>query len=133
MSSTDVRAGNSGTILIVEDNEFLRRPVSKTLQQCGFSVFEAGDGASALSLFLDHVEEIDIVLLDITLPVMSGREVFEKLKRIRPDVRVIITTALDERTFVGSSHPWAFVRKPYRIIDLVRLVETAGRHQSSDE
>jgi DNA-binding response OmpR family regulator len=115
-------------VLIVEDEECLRHAVSKTLRSNGFAVFEAGDGGSAITLFAEHAAEIDVVLLDITLPIMSGREVFEAINQIQPGVRVILTTAHSEEMVTRSiwtRRPWAFVHKPYRASELARLVRAA--------
>jgi DNA-binding NtrC family response regulator len=128
ISSTKVEAGRMGTVLMVEDNEALRFCISQTLRHHGFFVIEAGDGASAITFFAEHAAEICVVLLDIDLPVMSGQEVFEAIEQIRPGVKVILTTAHSEEVVVrsiGRQRPWAFVHKPYRAIDLVRLIEVA--------
>ncbi|HXA51988.1 MAG TPA: PAS domain S-box protein, partial [Candidatus Acidoferrum sp.] len=82
-----------GTCLVVEDEEALRVAVSRMLRKRGFSVLEAGDGKTAVAVFRAQASEIDAVLLDMTLPGMSGPEVLHALRRIRPDVRVILTTA----------------------------------------
>ncbi len=127
-NSLQPEVGTPGAVLIVEDEEPLRRIVSQMLRRSGFSVFETGDGASAITLFAEHAEEIEVVLLDMTLPIMSGREVFEAIKQIRPRVKVILTTAHSEEMvmrLIWTSRPWAFVRKPYRASDLVKLVGAA--------
>jgi hypothetical protein len=80
-SATTADAGSiAGTVLIVEDEAALRL-ASKVLQKRGFSVVEAGDSRTAVDLFRVHEREIDVVLLDKTLPGMSGREVSAELRR----------------------------------------------------
>ena len=126
--STKVEAGRLGTVLMVEDNEPLRFCISQTLRHHGFFVIEAGDGASAIAFFAEHAAVIDVVLLDIDLPVLSGREVFESIEQIRSGVKVILTTAHSEEMVVrsmGRQRPWTLVHKPYRAADLVRLIEAA--------
>jgi DNA-binding response OmpR family regulator len=125
LSVAQMEAAKPGTILMVEDDEFLRRAVSRALRRNGFAVIDTGDGSSAVALFSAHQMEIDVVLLDIMLPGMSGREVFEELERIRPDVKVILTTGFTEEfamSTISVRQPSAFVRKPYRIADLVHSV-----------
>ena len=115
----------TGTVLVVEDEETLRRAISKMLRMKGFSVIEAIDGGAAVDLFRANEREIGVVLLDMTLPVMDGGEVFVELRRIRPDVRVILTTAYREETTLttlGGQQPWTFIRKPYRLNDLLNLL-----------
>jgi two-component system cell cycle sensor histidine kinase/response regulator CckA len=126
---TSREGGNGiGTILLVEDEEPLRIAVAKMLRKGGFNVIEAGDGRAALDLFEAHQPAVDVVLLDMTLPRMSGREVFTELQRIRPDVKVILTTAYSEDTAllnVGEQRPWRFIRKPYSLAELAELLRNA--------
>ena len=127
-------ARNSGTVLVVEDDDTLRVVVSKMLRIEGFSVMEAADGSAAVDLFRDNEPEITVVLLDMNLPGMIGPEVFADLRRIRPDVKVIFTSAYGEETIraaVNGEPGWAFIRKPYPFDGLVSLIsatqQTAGR------
>ena len=91
------------------------------LHKIGLSVFEAVDGSAALDLIGAHKDEIDILFLDITLPGASSRQVFEEAKRVRPDLKVIATSAYSEEmaatTLAGKAD--LFLRKPYRLGDLV--------------
>ena len=69
--------------------------------------------------------EIDVVLLDLTLPGMTGREVLEELRRMRPDVKVIITSAYSQDTAlkaIGGQQPWLYIRKPYRVSEVADLL-----------
>ena len=118
----------TGTVLVVEDEEMLRIAVCKMLRNKGYSVIEAGDGDAALEIFRANAAEIDVILLDMTLPGISGRKLFEELRRIRPDVRVILTTAYTKEmaaNAVGTQQAWGFIRKPYHIADLVGLLRRA--------
>lgn len=115
----------SGTILIVEDEHSLRDPISKMLRRRGFTVFEASDGAEGVSLFRDKASVIDVVLLDLTLPRLSGGEVLRGLRRLQPDVTVIITSAFSReqaQTTIGAQLPWLYIRKPYRVNELADLL-----------
>ena len=96
----------TGTVLVVEDEHTLRLAVSKMLRKKGLSVIEAIDGIAAVELFRANEPDIALVLLDVTLPRMSGPEVFAELRRIRPDIKVIITTAYSQETTVPT------VRRP---------------------
>jgi len=119
---------NARTILVVEDDKTLRRAVSMGLQKRGFSVIEASDGSVALGLIREHKDEIDVVLLDVTLPGASSREVLDEVLRIRPDLQVIVTSAYDKE--MADAHYSGlrvnhFIRKPFHLDDLVRLAGTA--------
>jgi len=126
-SGTEV--GNvTGTILVVEDEDTLLHAVSKMLRMKGFSVIEAIDGDAALDLFRANQRDITVVLLDMTLPGVSGPRVFEELRKIRPGVKVILTTAYNKATAIKAidgQQAWGFIRKPYQLTDLVRLLRGA--------
>jgi CheY-like chemotaxis protein len=115
----------TGTVLVVDDEEMLRIAVCKMLRKERYTVIEAGDGDTALELFRTNAADIGVVLLDMTLPGISGRKLFEELRRIRPDVRVILTTAYTKEmaaNAVGTQQAWGFIRKPYHIADLISLL-----------
>jgi DNA-binding NtrC family response regulator len=121
----EVRSG-AGTVLFVEDESSLQVPVSKMLQRHGFSVMEAGNGVSAVELFRADYPKIDVVLLDMTLPGKSGSEVFSELLDIRPDVKVIFTTAYSQQTALNKlpgPKCWEFIQKPYQFDELLSLLQ----------
>jgi CheY-like chemotaxis protein len=121
------KSGAVGTILLVEDEETLSLAVSKMLRKRGFSVLQAGDGITAVDVFRSNRPSIDLVLLDLTLPEMSGEQVFRELRRIQPDVRVILTTAYGREkalSTLGGLEPWLFLRKPYAFGELMNLLES---------
>ncbi len=118
-------ASGAGTILVVEDEEVLRGATSKMLQKAGFSVIQAADGTSGVDLFRANEQAIDVVLLDMTLPGLSGREVLEEVRRLRPNIQVILTTAYSRDhalTTIGGQHTWHYIRKPYRLHDLTDMI-----------
>jgi CheY-like chemotaxis protein len=108
---------------MVEDEDPLRQAVAKMLRKIGFSVLEARDGSDALDMIRAH-QNIQVLFLDITLPGRSSREVLEEGKRLRPNMRVIATSAYSEQTAattLGASVEH-FIRKPYRPSDVVSLL-----------
>jgi two-component system, cell cycle sensor histidine kinase and response regulator CckA len=122
-------AGGSvnGTVLVVEDEEELRMAVSKMLRRRDFCVVEAPDGRAGVDLFRANQREFDAVLLDLTLPGMTGREVLEELRRLRPDLNVIITTAYSHDTALkalGGQQSWFYIRKPYRAVEIEDLLRS---------
>ena len=122
------RKAAAGTVLLVEDEESLRIPVSKMLRRRGFSVIEAADGVAAVELFCAHEADVDVVLLDMTLPGMSGPEVYGHLVRTRPGITVVLTTAYSQEKVLadlGGRESWAFLRKPYQLGELETLLRTA--------
>jgi CheY-like chemotaxis protein len=77
------------TILLVEDEAAVRSLVKRILSQKGYRVLEAADGAIALRLAAGHVGEIDLVLTDVLMPNLGGRGMFEELKELSPEMRVL--------------------------------------------
>ena len=129
LSPTSHQDGSAlGSVLLVEDEEPLRIAVARMLRKRGFTVLEAGDGRTAVDLFQASAGAVDVVLLDMTLPRMSGREVFVELRRIQPEVRIVLTTAYSEDTAllnVGQQRPWRFLRKPYGLTELAEVLRAA--------
>jgi PAS domain S-box-containing protein len=116
--------GRTATILMVEDEEALRSSVSKLLRRKGFSILEAGDGKSAVEIFRKNGERVDALLLDMTLPDLPGSQVLEEVRRIRPAVGVVVTTAYSRDSVQGKilEAPAAYLRKPYQIGELLTVL-----------
>jgi nitrogen-specific signal transduction histidine kinase/CheY-like chemotaxis protein len=114
-----------GTVLVVEDEEPLRRPVAKMLQKTGFTVIEASDGYAALQAIRSPQKNIDILLLDVTLPGAPSRDVFAQAQLLRPGMKVIITSAYSREMATASLAGTVehFIRKPYRLDELRDLVQ----------
>jgi PAS domain S-box-containing protein len=128
-SAADV-VSSSGTILMVEDEHSLRDPISKMLRRKGLTVFEAADGQVGASLFRDKASVIDVVLLDLTLPGLSGGEVLRELRQLQPDVTVIITSAYSReqaQAMLGTQLPWLYISKPYQVNELTDLLRDSIR------
>jgi PAS domain S-box-containing protein len=115
---------STGTVLTVEDESALRLPVVKMLRKSGFSVIEAIDGTSALELLGTH-HDIDVMLLDVSLPGVSCREVLEDARQRSPNIKVIITSAYSRETveanFVGARIE-RFIRKPFEFGNLLAML-----------
>jgi CheY-like chemotaxis protein len=98
------------------------------LRKKGLGVIEAGDGSAALELVRAHKDEIDVMLLDVTLPGVSSREVFEEARRLRPDLKVVLTSAYSresvDASFAGLQVD-CFVRKPFHLVDLMQSLQDA--------
>jgi CheY-like chemotaxis protein len=117
-----------GTVLFIEDEDLLRLAVARLLRKKNFNVIEAHDGASGVECLKSDPASIDVILLDVTLPGMPGREVFDELRRIRPDISVILCTAYSQETAVaefGERDIRYYIRKPYQTDTLVKLLEQA--------
>lgn len=113
----------SGAILVAEDDDLLRSCIREMLQTLGHSdIVEATNGEQALHLYRTHGERIDLVVLDLDMPVMGGLEAFTHLRRLEPTVKVLFSTgAWDHETpFTAhlSESSTGILRKPYHLDDL---------------
>jgi CheY-like chemotaxis protein len=108
-------------VLVVDDNPAQRAVAVDILQVLGCRVIDAYNGRDALRL-LDLHPEIRVLFADIRMPGMTGEELAEAAWRIRPDLKVVLTSGFVDRVSVEGA---AFVRKPYRLDDLARML---GRH-----
>jgi PAS domain S-box-containing protein len=117
-----------GSVLIIDDEEIVRRTARASLERHGFTVFEAASGSVGIEIFRDSPIRIDVVILDLTMPGLSGEETFARLKRIRSDARVLLSSGYDEietlRRFDGR-RPAGFIQKPYSSAALMSKVNSA--------
>ena len=121
----------SGTVLVVDDEEIITDITTKILSQAGFRVFTASDGRRGVETFCQHASEIDAVVLDLTMPEMSGEEVYNEMVLVKADVRVILSSGYSESEaairFAGKNLA-GFIQKPYRPNVLIeKLNEVLGK------
>ena len=90
------------TALVEEDEAWLREPVATMLRKRGFGVLEAADGFSAIDLLRAKGNQIDVILLDISIPGPSSREIVAEAAKTRPDVRVILTSAYSQEMIADA-------------------------------
>jgi len=84
--------GGTETILIAEDEEKLRTTVIDMLQSLGYKVYSASNGLEAIEIFKEKANEIDLVFLDIVMPVLGGYEAMKEIVKIKPSIKVIFAT-----------------------------------------
>jgi PAS domain S-box-containing protein len=105
-----------GLALLIDDDSNVRDTVRRMLEDCGFTVIEAADGADGVDVFRRHAAEIAVVLLDMTMPKLNGEEVYREIRALRQDVPVILNSGYDEvdaTQRIASEGPVAFVQKPF--------------------
>ena len=121
------------TVLLVEDDTGIAVPLSRALQREGHDVLVVADGHTALARA--HDEEVDLLVLDLGLPGMDGLDVCRRLRRVRPDVPVLMLTArTDEVDFVVGLDAGAddYVAKPFRLAELLARVRALLRRSVPD-
>jgi len=112
---SEVRNGHE-TILIVDDETVITEVTSQMLSGLGYQVLIADSGKKAIDIYKDNHGRIDLVIMDMIMPVMGGEETFKQLKAINPKVRVILSsgyTVNDEVKQIMSQGVLAFLQKPY--------------------
>jgi signal transduction histidine kinase/CheY-like chemotaxis protein len=117
-----------GTVLLVEDEEMVREVAAAMLNRLGFSVLEAKDGVEAVEVFRQHQDEIRCVLSDLTMPRMNGWETLAALRKLAPDIPVILASGYDEAHVMAGDHaelPQVFLGKPYRLKGLSDAISHA--------
>ncbi len=116
-----IAATPTGTILVVDDERLVRDVVAAALKQQGFEVLLAVDGVEGVEMFREQTEPIACVILDVKMPRMGGEEALVELRKIRPDVLVLLTSGYPEEDaaerFVGSDLA-GFIQKPFSIREL---------------
>ncbi len=118
----------SGTVLMVDDQELVRDVAKGILEQYGYEVLLADSGLAALDLFKRHLEQIRVVILDLSMPGMDGKEALLALQKIRPGVRVVIASGYSEaevmKLFAGQ-HVSGFLQKPFTSGQLAETLKRA--------
>jgi len=121
--------GGSQTILLAEDDDAVRRLARDVLTNQGYIVLEARDGEEALAMARRHPSPIDLLIADVVMPGLSGRDLAERLTVERPNVRVLYTSGYSENVMMraGFEHGLMLLAKPFLPVDLLRKVkETFG-------
>jgi len=84
--------GGTETILVAEDDAEVRKLTKNLLEEFGYSVIEAEDGEDAVVKFLKHKKHIELVILDVVMPRKNGKEVYESIRRMKPDMKALFTS-----------------------------------------
>ena len=118
---------DSATLLIIDDEDAVRETTRRLLERHGFHVLAADSGPAGLEIVADEAACIDLVLLDLSMPSMSGNEVLAELRRLRPDVKVVIITgyAAADVDVEGAA---GILQNPY---DVAVLLDRIGQVLSS--
>lgn len=117
----------SGTILVVDDEESIRYLAQATLKKTGLEVITANDGKEAVKIYKNKSKEINLVLMDLTMPKLSGEEAFKKLQEIQPDVKVVLSSGYSEQEATKKFNNiglQGFLQKPYKPVELIEKVRS---------
>ncbi len=116
---------NNVTVLLVDDEGSVLSTSSQILASHGFNVLKASDGAEAVEIFRDHHEDIDVVVMDVIMPVLDGQKAFYKMKKIDPGLKVILSSGYTKENNLQELYDagvLSFLRKPYRQQELLNIL-----------
>jgi PAS domain S-box-containing protein len=132
--ATEIMTG-SGTILIVDDEEMVLDVGARVLQKLGYTVLESSNGFNAVELYKKLRDKIKLVVLDIVMPDMSGGEVYDRLKDINPDVKVLLASGYsidDQAREIMERGCDGFIQKPFSMKTMSdkisEILSNRGRH-----
>jgi PAS domain S-box-containing protein len=119
-----------GTILLVDDDATVLETATRMLTKAGFTVLTARDGREAVEVFRTRQSAIRCVVLDLTMPQMGGEAAFRELRRLQPNVRVLLSSGYNEQEVVqrfAGKRLTGFVQKPYQSAALLQALEAVLR------
>jgi two-component system cell cycle sensor histidine kinase/response regulator CckA len=123
MQHDDMQSAGGGTILLVDDEDMVLEVGARVLEKLHYTVLKAENGRDAVALFARHSDEVVLVILDMNMPGMSGGVVFEKLRKLKPDVKVLLTSGYgldDQAQELLAAGGCGFVQKPFSITALTQ-------------
>ena len=131
MSNNRGAIEGDGTILVVEDDDELRATASELLTILGYNVLTASDGLEGVEVYREHHRDIDLVLLDMVMPKMSGYEAYQEMRKIEPSVPSLFVTGYnmtDAATGLNGENGIEAIQKPYTVAGLSsKIKEIIGR------
>jgi len=133
--ATRIEGGSAGelprgteTVLLVEDATAVRSVIRQVLERLGYTVLDAADGQLALEVAARHHGPIDLVITDIVMPALGGREMAERLRKVRPEIRILYTSGYTDDAIVRSGvldAQFVFMQKPFTPETLAAKVREA--------
>ncbi|RIA55826.1 hybrid sensor histidine kinase/response regulator [Dichotomicrobium thermohalophilum] len=117
-----------GTILLVEDEEAVRRFAARALESRGYNVLKATTGVEALDVLAEHGREVDLVISDVMMPEMDGPKLLQQMRKTLPDMKVIFISGYAEealRRELAEDESFTFLPKPFSLKDLASAVKEA--------
>ena len=115
-------------VLIVDDESIVRKVARRALERCGYEVLEAEDGREGIEVVKSRVGDVGLVILDMVMPVMDGREFFWALRESNPEIPVLLNSGFSVEGRVGQlleAGASGFLKKPYELVDLLKSVRNA--------
>src|SRR5579863_5571107 len=111
------------TILVVDDTLMILKVVVAILNNANFNVLEARSGEEAIKVATEHTGKIDLLLSDVQMPSMTGPELGQTLKKLRPDLRIMLMSGLTGGSLLVLNYGWAFLEKPFLADKLLEMID----------
>ncbi|MBP8000733.1 MAG: PAS domain S-box protein [Chloroflexi bacterium] len=116
------------TILVIDDERWVREAMDDILSLDGFTVFAAADGQTGLRLFQEHHTSINLVILDLSMPGLSGEATYKRFRQIEPQIKIVLSSGYSEKEVIPRFQNdvlTTFLQKPYDQHQLIRTVRQA--------
>jgi two-component system, cell cycle sensor histidine kinase and response regulator CckA len=111
------------TVLVVDDTPMILKVVVSTLNDANYNVLEARSGEEAIDVAANHPGVINLLLSDVQMPSMSGPELGQALKKLRPDLRIMLMSGLAGGSLLLLNYGWAFLEKPFLADKLLEMID----------
>jgi len=127
----ELPVGNGELVLVAEDEDSIREVTVSTLEAYGYKVLTASDGADAVALYAQNKDKIEVILMDMMMPVMDGHASIRAIRKINSEVKIIAVSGLAEKdklAKIADTRVYAFLPKPYTAEKLLKTIhEVLGR------
>ncbi|HXX54153.1 MAG TPA: response regulator, partial [Thermodesulfovibrionales bacterium] len=117
--------GGTETILLAEDDTAVRELTKRVLEEFGYTVIETSDGEDAINVFVENKDQIDLLILDVLMPKKTGKEVYEEIMRMRPNIKTILISGYTKDLISKKGvveEGLNFVEKPISPTELVKRI-----------
>jgi DNA-binding response OmpR family regulator len=114
-----------GTILVVDDEYNIRSMMKEIMEMSGLKVFTAGNGQDGVDLYKRNRKDIDLIIMDMVMPIMDGREAFKEIRKLNPKQKIFIISGYSQREDMEDlleNGAVGFMRKPFQVREIVDKV-----------
>jgi CheY-like chemotaxis protein len=125
-NSGQIRLGTE-TILVAEDEDIMRELLVEMLDSGGYQVISVENGQEALKVYRERFDQIDLVILDMAMPELNGKEAFKRFKEINPEVKVLLSSSYNQdgnTQEILRDGVLGFLQKPYGVNDILDKIRT---------
>jgi two-component system cell cycle sensor histidine kinase/response regulator CckA len=115
------------SILVADDDDVIRGLVTTLIEKSGYSVFEAADGSEAVDKFREHRDEIDLLVFDVRMPGKDGKQAYDEIRQIRPDIKVLFISGYGSdvlEKYGVNREDFQVISKPFMPGDLISHIKT---------